>query len=185
MGTLELMPTIEVAYFAAAYDLLWRRYKMKRWNSMNPALKTVWSVMMTIAANILADMRGELRYRMQAQPTERSSKKATQAVRGDWAQAAKYLAEGTRYFYSDGFAAQAVAQTEEPDLTVVFEQLPRMADAETPVMWKSDAAVVKDFMVFLNDAEPGSFEAEDAQLILKQLRAMLARAKGQRVEAAS
>jgi hypothetical protein len=44
--------------------------------------------------------------------------------------------------------------------------------------------VVKSFLQFLNDAQPGSFEAEDAQAILRQLRAMLARARGQHGTAA-
>lgn len=87
------------------------------------------------------------------------------------------------HFFSKSFVEYAVESAEEPDLRVDFEHLPKEAPEQAQVRWMSDGALVKEFMRWCDAAvDPKSFEYEDKELILKTLRTMFARAKGQKVE---
>jgi hypothetical protein len=135
-------------------------------------------VLWRVFIRLHTQFKNELLYRMVEQPREQRPKKRREKI-ADWKTAAEYLKTGTKHFFSAGFVEQAMRQAAEPDLRVDFEKLPRPAQAEMPVMWMSDAQVVTAFINFLTEAEPGSFEREDAEAMLRQLRAMLARARGQ------
>lgn len=175
------LTTREVAYIAAVAEVLARRYQER--GGFSPTFTEAEAILYWHYRELHENALTELKYRCDHTPPEQSSKKKTKAMQADWARAADLLKARTAHFFSRAFIDQAVASVTEPDLSVDWEHLPKLPEEQTPVAWKSDAAVIRDFMRFLDEGQGGSFEWEDARLILSQLRSTLARARGQKLEA--
>lgn len=145
----------------------------------------VW--MRSIWAHEAAIMKSELEYRTAAEPLARSSQKKTEAAKRDFRSASVELVGSWRNFFTDDFM-EMVREMAFPfniaDLD--YEQLPEAAPEKKPVKWMSEFELVRDFMRFLDaDFDKDSFEYEDRQLLLDNLRKQYARIKGQKVEADS
>lgn len=160
----------------------------------------MWSLTMNVmgSGGIYAWMRAvwseqarmfqsELEYRTEADPPPQSSKKKTEAAFRDYRSASLELVGGWRNFFTDDFMAM-VKETAFPfhisDLD--YEQLPEAAPENKPIKWMSDGELVRDFMRFLDaDFDRDSFEYEDRELLLDNLRKQYARILGQKVEVES
>lgn len=174
------LTTMEVAYLVAVSELMARRYRA-RWAGVG--FTDVYVALTWHYNELNSQAICELRYRRDhpIKPNKRSKKQVAKAA--DWAKAAEILhGDILRYFFSEAFVQYAVNCAEEPDLRVDFEHLPKQPPDKTPVMWLRDGELVQEFMRLLDEAEPGSFEREDVDLILNNLRKQLARVKGQKVE---
>lgn len=184
-GRFEDYATEQIAYRMAASDILMRRYgRLYRARRHSADWQTdIYGYLMRVWMQQNLHMQKELEYRTKADPEARSSKKKTEAAHADFQQAQKFLDAGTSYFFSEEFVRQAIESEAEPDLRVDFDHLPKQPADKTPVRWLTDGQLVTQFMTFLTQAENDttSFEYEDTRAILKTLRNMLARAKGQKI----
>lgn len=176
----ESLTTIQVAYVAAVADVLYRRYRRQ---SYGVSFDDVAGILRWHYQALNNEARAELQYRTQSGPEERASKKKTAAAVEDWKKAGEMLNAGTDYFFDPAFIQQAIESAAEPDLQVDFDHLPKLPAEQTPVKWLTDGDLVLQFMKWVDAAsEPNSFEWEDKQAIMRQLRAMFARAKGQKLD---
>ncbi|TXH56113.1 MAG: hypothetical protein E6Q97_07210 [Desulfurellales bacterium] len=176
----EELTTMQVAYAGAVATLMeeraWHRLGSMGFDDAYDLLRWHYSV-------LRRDARAELEYRTQSSPEERSSKKKTAAAVADWKKAGELLQAGTAYFFSQEFFKQAVESAQEPDLQVDFEHLPKLPLEQTPVRWMNGADLYRQFMKWVDaECDPNSFEFEDKMAIMRQLRAMFARAKGQKTD---
>lgn len=174
---LEHVDTRTVAYWAAVNDVLCCRVAARHLYD-----KSLREILRAVYSDAFQALRAELVYRTKSDPQERPSKKKYLAAKADWAKARDLLEAGTNHFFSSEYVMYCMFQDTEPDLTADFEHLPRSTQEKTPVMWQNNVQVMQTFLQFVNDATEGSFEAEDVALILKTIKPLLARAKGQRVE---
>jgi hypothetical protein len=184
-GHFEEFTSQQIAYRAAVAEVLHRRYQRmanrlyetgERRDHYITYLAWVWK------AEYRA-MLDELLYRMKGEPVPRGSKRKDSKAAWDFGEATKYLDAGTAHFFSPAFQEQIVESAEEPDLRVDFEKLPKMALAESPVRYLADRDVITKFMHLLSDDfQKDAFEYEDTKLIMEQLRRMLARRLGEKVE---
>jgi hypothetical protein len=175
----EDLTTLEVAYVAAVASVLYERYTGR----YGLGLDTAPGLLRWHYRELQRQAIAELDYRTQSSPEERTSKKKTEAAKADWAKADELLKVGTGHFFSKAFIEQAVESALEPDLDVDFDHLPKLPDEQTPVRWLSDAALMRQFMQWVDaETDPNSFAWQDGQAILRQLRAMFARAKGQKTD---
>lgn len=184
-GHFEEFSSRQIAYRAAVADVLRRRYRnmalrlyeVGEWRNQYLAyLGKVWD-------GEYRAMLDELLYRMKAEPVPRGSKRKDKKAVVDFGEATKYLDAGTAHFFSPAFQQQAVEAAEEPDLRVDFETLPKMTTGEAPVRYLSDRDVITKFMNLLSDDfRKDAFEYEDTEAIMVQLRRMLARRLGEKVE---
>jgi hypothetical protein len=181
-GYFESFTSLQIAYRAAVAHVLMRRYREMRWNR-GYLDRGAWRYMAATWQQQWETMIGELRYRTEAEPEPRSSKKKTREAVEDFAKAKELVEAGTSYFFSPEYVEQVLSAVEEPDLTVDFEHLPRQPLEKTPVRWLSDRQVIESFLQFLaEDHDPASFEYEDQKLVLETLRKTYARAKGQKID---
>lgn len=172
---LEEMDTMTVGYYAAVFDVLSQR-AMYRY--MDSALSDKMAKLLRVVYQSIAnDFTGEIVYRTKGEPQERSSKKKTLAARLDWQKAITLRESGIGAFFTADFVRQCVESVNEPDLSVTFDDLPKKTLKETPIVNLPDADLISEFMKLLGSGD--EFEREDAQLILRTLRPMLARARGQ------
>lgn len=173
---LEKIDTRTVAYWAAVLDVLGCRA------SARASRMVMGDVLRAIYTASYQQLRDELRYRTRSDPQKDGvSKKKYLARKADWFKASMYIDEGTNHFFDANYVLHCMMQDSDPDLTVDFEHLPRMTREKTPVRWQGDIDLMQTFMQFATGAAPGSFEAEDVQLIVDRVRPLLARAKGEKV----
>lgn len=128
-------------------------------------------------------MRQELEYRLVAEPQDRGSKTKTNKARADFRLAKDFLDAGPTSIYTKDFY-EAIIRAKLPfDLGVDYNNLPEPAPENKPIRFMKDHELVTSFFKYLDeDYEQGSFEWEDRNLLLDNLRKQYARIKGQKVE---
>jgi hypothetical protein len=186
-GRFEDFDTFAIAYRAAVAAVMYRRHSDGYWSYDNNAFgystESDNSVSKYMAATWQREhnrMMNELEYRTKAAPEQRTSKKKTLAAVEDFAAAAKFIEAGTEYFFSLDYIRQCLSSEAEPDLRIDPEHLPRQPLDKEPVRRLTDSQVVRQFMKFVADnTDENSFEYQDIQLIIGELRKKYARARGQ------
>jgi hypothetical protein len=181
-GRFESFTSIQIAYRAAVALVLCRRYMEMRFER-DYIYKDVSKYMASVWRQQYDLMIAELHYRKEAEPEPRSSKKKTREAVEDFGKAKELLEAGIEYFFAREYWEQVIESAEEPDLWVDFEHLPRQPLETTPIRWMRESDLITTFMQFVaEDHERQSFEYEDKQIILRTLRKMFARAKGQKID---
>lgn len=181
---MEEMSTQDVAHRWAVATLMNSWYFGLQLNSFSLS-NDIWLWMRAVWAEQMALYKSELEYRTAAQPKERSSKKKTEAAKRDFRAANEALVNGMGAFFSDDFV-EMVRGTAFPFnvANLDYERLPEAAPENKPIRWMSDGELVRDFMRFLDaDFDKDSFEYEDRELLLDNLRKQYARIMGQKVDA--
>lgn len=183
LGRLEDFSTVHLAYHMAVLDVMVQRCTYRRLRQLQNFDDNYIAMLNNLYVRERLIISDELNYRLDAEPEPRSSQKKTREAKADWAKTPELLAGGTRYFFSQEFITQAVEDVEEPDLRVDFEHLPKLPMAKMVVRWQRDYEVVQSFFRWLDEEhEEGSFEWEDRQMMIANLRKMYARIKGQTLE---
>ncbi len=99
--------------------------------------------------------------------------------------AAEIIKKSASYFFTEEFQAAAAISEIEPDFMIDVDYLPTPAPDKLLIRYKTDYQLTNEFMQLIAADEAGhsdktTFEYEDRQLILKALKKMYARSKGQK-----
>jgi hypothetical protein len=182
---LETAPTVEIAHMWAASMLL-AHFFYGEYGEHSKMRNASSSFQRWIAATWMEEaniMRSELEYRFVAEPQDRGSKTKTNKARADFRAAKDFLESGIDGIYGWDYQNMVKTAAFPFDLGVDFDHLPEPAPENKPIRFMKDHELVTSFFKYLDeDYEQGSFEWEDRNLLLDNLRKQYARIKGQKIE---
>ena len=179
---LEEKPTREIAHRAAVAGLqqaLYHKVWLRKFDSRDT--RDEWGIYSYVAGvwgheyNVMV---AELRYRTEAEPEERSSRKKTDAAIRDWAKAADYLDDVTGgEFFTEDYVRRYMAQDVMPlHVGDVPRDVPERVNAE----WQSERELLATVIRLVGlDLDPASFAYDDRELLMKRIRETLAGIKSE------
>ncbi len=118
-------------------------------------------------------LQSELKYRTEAQPKERKSKRATEKATADFRSANEHLAAQGDSIFTKAYQ-QILASADYPLPLHLDEIIPRDIPENTPPSLQETRDLLQTVIKLADlDLDPTSFEAEDRALLMKTIRKTL------------